>query len=404
MSSACAEPTDAGARVGIGSDIEGDLMLTCDTIWVLEDLIFVRGGTLTIEAGTTIVGTEGSALVIDQDAMIVAEGTEDAPIVMTSIQSEGSRSRGDWGGLVLLGSATTNLEGGVGTAEGFANAPAYGGQDDADSCGSLAYVRVEWAGFAIAEGSELNGITFYACGSSTSMHHVQVHMGADDGIEMFGGTFDADHLIVTGAEDDSFDCDQGYRGTLTDVFVHQDPAVGDNGLEWSNQGTNIVATPLTSPTLCNGTLVGSGSGGDSSKGATFKEGTEAAIHNTVFANFTNELFFLQNIETQSNAERGALMISGNVYVGNGAPRVDAEGDVTWSAEDFQSFLDDNMNVAVDPMFGSADWGSPNISPLEGSPVAGASITTSACPDVGYVGAVEPGGENWTAASWTNYAI
>ncbi len=401
----CADPND-GPTMGINADIEGDMMLTCDTIWVLEDIIFVNGGTLTVEPGTTIKGTEGSALVIDQDAMLVAEGSADAPIVMTSIQAEGSRGRGDWGGLVLLGDAPTNLEGGTGQAEGFANPPSYGGSDSAHNCGSLSYLRVEWAGFAIAEGSELNGITFYACGSDTSVDHVQVHMGADDGIEMFGGSFNADHLVVTGAEDDSIDCDQGYQGDLQYVFIHQDPAIGDNAFEWSNQGTNFGATPTTSPAVANGTIVGSGAGGDKSKGMTLKEGTEAKLVNSIFGNFTNELVFLQNLETQTIAEGGGIAIEGNLYFGSGAPGVDEEegSDVTWTAEDLQTFIDEGGNTEADPMVGSADWGSPDIMPAAGSPAeSGAVAPGNSFEATDYVGAVEPGGDNWTTG-WTNYGV
>jgi hypothetical protein len=401
----CADPND-GPTMGINADIEGDMMLTCDTIWVLEDIIFMRGGTLTIEPGTTIKGTEGSALVIDQDAMLDAVGTADAPIVMTSIQAEGSRGRGDWGGLVLLGAGPTNLEGGTGQAEGFANPPSYGGSDAAHNCGSLSYLRVEWAGFAIAEGSELNGITFYACGTGTSVDHVQVHMGADDGIEMFGGQFNATHLVVTGAEDDSIDCDQGYQGDLQYVFIHQDPAIGDNAFEWSNQGTDFSATPLTSPAVANGTIVGSGAGGDKSKGMTIKEGTEAKLVNSVFGNFTNELVFLQNLETQTIAESGGIAIEGNIYFASGAPGVDEEkgSDVTWTADDMQTFIDDGGNSEADPMLGSAEWGNPDIAPMAGSPVeSGAVAPGNSFEATDYVGAVEPGGDNWTIG-WTNYGV
>lgn len=402
---ACADPED-GPTMGISADIDGDMMLTCDTVWVLEDIIFVRGGTLTIEAGTTIKGTEGSALVIDQDAMLLAEGEPEAPIVMTSIQAESSRGRGDWGGLLLLGDAPTNLEGGTGQAEGFTNPPSYGGSDNAHNCGSLSYLRVEWAGFAIAEGSELNGITFYACGSDTSVSHVQVHMGADDGIEMFGGSFNADHLIVTGAEDDSIDCDQGYQGDLQYVFIHQDPAIGDNAFEWSNQGTNFGATPTTSPAVANGTIVGSGAGGDKSKGMTLKEGTEAKLVNSVFGNFTNELVFLQNRETQAIAEDGGIVIEGNIYFGSGAAGVDEEegSDVTWTAEDLQTFIDDGGNTEADPMVGSTEWGNPDIMPVSGSPAeSGAVAPGDSFEATDYVGAVEPGGDDWTIG-WTNYSI
>ncbi|MBV1859967.1 MAG: hypothetical protein KUG77_16260 [Nannocystaceae bacterium] len=404
ISGACADP-GSGPTMGISADIEGDMLLTCDTVWVLEDIIFVRGGTLTVEPGTTIKGTEGSALVIEQDSTIVAEGTADAPIVMTSIQAEGARGRGDWGGLVLLGSAPTNLEGGVGQAEGFSNPPAYGGADASHNCGSLSYLRVEWAGFAIAEGSELNGITFYACGTDTSVSYVQVHMGADDGIEMFGGDFDADHIVVTGAEDDSIDCDQGFQGSLQYVFIQQDPAIGDNAFEWSNQGTDFSATPTTSPSVANATVIGSGSGGDKSKGLTLKEGTEAALVNSVFGNFTNELVFLQNLETQRVAEGGGVVIEGNVLFDSGAPGVDDEdgSDITWTAAYLQSFLDDGGNIEGDPMLGSVQWGSPDIAPMAGSPVETGAVDPGAGFEAtDYVGAVEPGGDNWTLG-WTNFA-
>ncbi len=399
----CADPND-GPTMEISGNIEGDMMLTCDTIWVLTDIIFVNGGTLTIEPGTTIKGTEGSALVIDQDASIDAQGTADAPIVMTSIQAEGSRGRGDWGGFVMLGDAPVNLEGGSGQAEGFANPPSYGGDDAAHNCGSLSYLRVEWAGFAIAEGSELNGITFYSCGSDTSVDYVHVLQGADDGIEMFGGSFDASHIVVTGAEDDSIDCDQGYQGELQYVFIHQDPAIGDNAFEWSNQGTDFSATPVTSPAVANATIVGSGAGGDKSKGMTLKEGTEAKLVNSVFGNFTNELVFLQNSETQAIAEGGGIIIEGNIYFASGAAGVDDEdgSDVTWTAEDLQTFIDDGGNTEADPMLGSAEWGNPDIAPMAGSPVeSGAVAPGGGFEATDYIGAVEPGGENWTLG-WTNF--
>jgi len=402
-SGACADP-NGGPTMGLNADIEGDTVLTCDTVWVLEDIIFARGGTLTIEPGTTIKGTEGSALVIEQDATLDAQGTADAPIVFTSIQAQGSRGRGDWGGLVLLGNAPTNLEGGVGQAEGFSNPPSYGGDDAAHSCGALSYVRVEWAGFAIAEGSELNGITFYACGTGTSVDHVQVHMGADDGIEMFGGDFSADHIVITGAEDDSLDCDQGFQGDLQFLFIQQDPAIGDNAFEWSNQGTDFAATPTTSPSVANGTIIGSGSGGDKSKGMTLKEGTEAVLVNSVFGNFTNELIFLQNLETQRVLEDGGVSLEGNIYWGSGAPGVDDEdgSDITWTAADLQTFIDDGGNTEADPMLGSTAWGSPDIAPGAGSPVeSGAVAPGGSFEATDYVGAVEPGGDNWTTG-WTNF--
>lgn len=118
----CADASDpAATRVMVSENIDGGAEWTCDTIYVLTSIVFVNGGELTIEPGTTIEGTNGSALVIDSDASITAAGTADAPIVFTSALPPGDRNRGDWGGLVLIGDAPANV--GSALAEGFADPP-----------------------------------------------------------------------------------------------------------------------------------------------------------------------------------------------------------------------------------------------------------------------------------------
>ena len=399
----CADPNDPDApRESVSADLEGGGSWTCDTIYVLEAPVFVRNGTLDIEAGTTIQGAAGSALVIDSTATINAVGAEDAPIVMTSILPEGSRNRGDWGGLVLLGNASINLDGGVGAAEGFANPPAYGGTDDAHNCGTLSYLRVEWAGFELSAGNELNGITFYACGSGTSVDHVQVHMGSDDGLEMFGGAFNLDHIIVTGAADDSIDCDEGFHGQMQYVFIQQDPALGDNCFEWSNQGTDFTATPHTGPHAANVTCIGSGPAGDKSKGMTLKEGTEAYIYSSIFTNITNETILMTHPETQTNAEGGLIELAGLVF---NAPVFGVDDGTMWDAAALEAWVNmQNGIMDADPALPSIDWGSVNGAPGGDSPAASAGMTPSGFEATSYAGAIEPGGEDWTKAAWTNYSL
>jgi len=381
-------------RIEVAGDITEDTTWSADHIYVLTGITFVKGATLTIEPGTVVEGAGGSVLVIDQDARIEAVGTADAPIVMTSVLPEGSRNRGDWGGLVLIGDAPANV--GVGAAEGFPTPPPYGGQDEAHDCGRLSYLRVEWAGFELSPGNELNGITFYACGTGTSVDHVQVHMGSDDGIEMFGGNFDASHLVVTGAADDSIDCDQGFRGNLQHVFVQQDPAVGDNCLEWSNQGNDFAATPVTGPTLTNFTCVGSGAGGEKSKGVTLKEGTEATIRDALFTDITNDAMVLLHQVTQDKAEAGAIVVDGVHFCGGAGFAVsDDEGEVVgWTAADFENWVMTTGTNAKDSDcgLGSTAWGSPDVQPSASLPGVG-----------GYAGAVDPDGDNWTLEPWITYA-
>src|SRR5678816_4396357 len=88
----------------------------------------------------------------------------------TSSLPFGQRSRGDWGGLVMLGKAPINVGGnipggtGICPPEGCKNAPGtfyieglvgnadsvYGGTDPNHNCGTLRYVRVEYAGTIIS--------------------------------------------------------------------------------------------------------------------------------------------------------------------------------------------------------------------------------------------------------------
>src|SRR5262245_48617265 len=98
-------------------DITADQTLSADTLYVLSGYVKVNSGaTLTIPAGTTIVGdtaVPGSSLFILRGAQIDAQGTATDPIVFTSMQPEGSRSPGDWGGVVIVGNGIINKVGTV---------------------------------------------------------------------------------------------------------------------------------------------------------------------------------------------------------------------------------------------------------------------------------------------------
>lgn len=388
-----------GPRMEVPQAIDGDTTLTCDTVWVLTGITFVNSGTLTIEPGTTVLGTAGTALVITTGATIDAVGTAEAPIVMTSINTvDGNPARGDWGGLALFGLATVNVAGGQSVAEGFSeNPPTYGGDDPGHGCGTLSYVRVEWAGNEVSPGNELNAITFYACGTATRVDHVQAHMGLDDGLEMFGGGFEATNLVVTGAADDSIDADEGFTGTLRNVFIHQDPSGGDNCLEWSTQGTDFSATPATNPTIENLTCVGTGASGTDSKGATLKEGVQATIRNSLFASIPNDAIVLANLATQANAEAGDIALPGTHFCGANTFAVDAGDDMaTWTNEDFTAWVTDTAGATVgtDCMLPDATFGAPNVKP-----------PTAITGDGGYAGAVDPAAaDDWTQEAWINYAI
>ena len=229
-----------------------------------------------IAAGTVIRGLGGDlaqgrlpgALIVTRSGRIEARGTPDAPIVFTSARPVGQRAPGDWGGVVLLGSAATNvpadylgsgnragemfveglppaadttygaareleLDAGVpGQSAAITAAITDAASDAASSareprpdpehdCGTLRFVRIEFAGFEVGDTNELNGLTVAGCGRRTQLDYVQVHLGSDDGIELFGGNADLRHIVITGAQDDALDWDQGWTGRVQFLAIRQ---------------------------------------------------------------------------------------------------------------------------------------------------------------------------------------
>ena len=154
---------DDAVKVAVSGDLLVDTRWTADKVWVLRDFVYVRApATLSIEAGTRILGERGSSLIITRGAKIHAVGTRERPIVFTSAVPPGGRYRGDWGGVSLLGRAPINVAGGVNVVAGvpvFGGRGEYGGNDPEDSSGVLNYVRIEFAGYAITPDVKLNGLT-----------------------------------------------------------------------------------------------------------------------------------------------------------------------------------------------------------------------------------------------------
>ncbi len=279
-----------------------DITLTNDTYWVLSGGVFIGakpsvgdpvptdGPTISIEAGTRIIGAGGTAnaLNISRGSRIIAEGQPYAPIVFTGAKtaSEGASS-GDWGGLVINGAAPINTcDSGVCEAVGEGDSGAYGGDNPHDNSGILKYVRVQFAGEKITDTDELNGIAFQGVGDGTTVDYVQVHRNADDGVEFFGGTVNAKHLVLTDNEDDSLDWTQGYQGKIQYVLIQQisDETVDtDRGMEMDNLSENNDATPRAQPVLANVTLMGKAG----ELGMNPRAGTGGNYSNFIVTNFSS---------------------------------------------------------------------------------------------------------------------
>lgn len=299
--------------------------ITSDTLWtkehtyVLKTNVFVKNATLKIEAGTVIKGTYNTSLAITSSAKIDAQGTAAAPIVFTSVIDPGSRQAGNWGGLVLMGKAPINVQGGVDTIEGYPESAdtEYGGTDAAHNCGTLKYVRIEFAGFRLGGNNELNGLTMGGCGSATAVDYVQVHRGLDDGVEMFGGTANLKHIVITLPDDDGLDWDQGWTGKAQFVIVQQNRLVGNHGIEADNSASSPNALPRSNPTLWNVTLVGSdlpkGNAAQTQGGAILRVGTAGSIHNAIITYFNDFAFDVAGPDSIAQANASALVVKNTSF-------------------------------------------------------------------------------------------
>jgi len=197
------------------------------------------GVTLTIAAGVVIAADSSEStndlLLVNRGSKIQAVGTRDAPIVFTSQQNLANNgvsdaTQGQWGGIILLGRARTAV---CATGTGGTNPTPcqqaiegvtgrfYGGTDDADNSGQMSYVQIRYSGIAISDGNELQGLTLGGVGSGTVLDHIQSHNSADDGIEIFGGAANIKYIAVTGADDDGFDVDNGWRGFMQFMIAAQ---------------------------------------------------------------------------------------------------------------------------------------------------------------------------------------
>ena len=326
---------DGSTTCEISGRITSDLTLTANNIYALNGAVFVGNdkadsATLTIEAGTTIYGRSGNDyLVISRDSMIEAEGTATQPITFTSSQdiTGEATSSGQWGGLVLLGNASSNKCPAEGECslqvEGVEAGGVFGGTDDTDSSGTLRYVVVKHAGYEIAPDNELNGITFGGVGSGTTVEYIQVHDNADDGIEFFGGTVNVKYAVLTGNKDDSVDWDNGYRGNMQYILVkHADnDGEANRAIEADNDGSTPNKQPQSNPTIANMTIIGNGfdTADKDSEGIYLREGTKAQLHNFVVTGSAGmgECFEIEGGETSSTtvdqAIAGDTVITNSVF-------------------------------------------------------------------------------------------
>lgn len=370
-------------------NITANRTLTNDKSYRVSGVTRVRGGaTLTVEPGTVIVGAPGSqpasVLLITTGGKIVANGTRSQPIIMTSSQPLGSRQRGDWGGLTLLGKARINDVSGSLPIEGVSDGDDgnYGGTDDAHDCGSLRYVRVEFAGALIRPNEESNSFTWGGCGTATKSEYLQAHYGFDDSFEWFGGINDAKYLVGTYGADDYVDVQLGYRGRVQHGVFFANSDRSNRGIESDNYERDFAATPKGTPTMYNFTFVGSNSAGFDEADSPclyFRRGSAGSFNNMLCYNWTTRTFGGANIADSiaPNITNGSFNATGILSWNNGTAAATPATNTFDSqvAADFRAYLNTPARqvVIADPLLRNPlEYSNPDVRGQIGSPIFRAS--------------------------------
>jgi hypothetical protein len=448
-------PSPQPAAAVLTGPITASRTLSADTTYTISGYVKVQSGaTLTIPAGTTLVGDTtvvGSSLWILRGAKIDAQGTASDPIVFTSARAAGTRKPGDWGGIIIVGNGIINRTGATVLTEGGAAGQAEnyaGGTDNSDNSGTLRYVRIEFAGFDISNGAgqELNSLSSYAVGRGTTYQYIQTLAGLDDSFEWWGGAVDGQFLVSYESGDDHFDWTEGYQGRNQFLIAFQNnrltPAPGTGTVSADPRGfegdgcdpavagcivdsTGVSnSTPFSMPVFANFTMVGpapvAGFPADGN-GAVFRRGTGGTLFNGILGRWKGIALNIRDAFTDSLFEqRDSLNIANMILAGNGfdfdtVGKDFAQSTKFGASNAVQSF---GPTVLVDTLIGlninpsGLDW-----TPKAGSPAAGggsaqvpahfaartANFFGGAMTQTSYIGAADPSGTKWWQG-WTNYAV
>ena len=282
----CAAPT--ATPITIRDSITASTTWTCDNVYLVQGTVEVLSpATLTIGAGTTVLMSNDDLadgnLLVGPGAQLVAVGTPDQPIVFTSSAvglGETPRA-GDWGCVALDGLALGNWgalpDGGVLTYGSPDDANSFPGSTfpflagsgdsshDADSSGTLEYVRMEYGGNVRnsmgAANHEMLGV--YGAGSGTLLDYVDLRQGKLGCLFAEGGSFRARHLICQyGGESGGFDFTRGNQSRAQFLLIQENPSLSSEGIGFKGPSDVNQLPPLTSPTLYNVTACGTFGGTD----------------------------------------------------------------------------------------------------------------------------------------------
>ncbi|HQW24209.1 MAG TPA: T9SS type A sorting domain-containing protein [Bacteroidia bacterium] len=415
--------TKAQSIITVSGDITSNTTWTRNNQYVLSGFVYVTANAeLIIESGTIIKGdkaTKGS-LIITRGSKIFALGNATEPVIFTSGEPLGTRTYGDWGGLIILGRAPINdpagekvIEGGIDAVKGL-----YGGTDVSDNSGTLEFVRIEFPGIAFQPNNEINGLTCGGVGNGTTINNIQVSYSGDDSYEFFGGTVNCKNLISYRGVDDDFDTDFGFSGNLQFIVALRDSNVADvsgsNGFESDNDATGSLNAPLTHATVSNATIIGplvnAGTiiNSNYKRGAHIRRSSQESLYNSIITGYPVGLF-IDGTNCETSATAGDLEVKNTVLAGCLTNFAVASGSAWDLAGWYGTGLFANeiqLNVSDISLTDPHNYSSPNFLPqmsssmLFGADFLSTRLTNSFFDAVTYRGAF--GSIDWTSgwANWT----
>jgi len=258
---------------------------------------FWKGMTLS-GSSAPVLGDIKPFISVTRDSSIEINGTQSAPVLMTSAQgahlpknqaSQFPKKPGDWGGLVINGYGRSNKCTTIEdcTLRGEADTGFYGGDDDEHSSGSISYLQIEYAGDQIDDKKQLNGLTLNGIGVGMELNNIAVLFNADDCIEFFGGAAIVKNLVCYKGLDDGIDSTDGARTFIQNAIIVSSHFLVDgendrHAVEADSSKNPVAHKRLkSSPLLVNVTFIG----GKNSQGLKLRRSTQYRIVNSVMTGF-----------------------------------------------------------------------------------------------------------------------
>ena len=335
----CSTDDEEGTIVPVQGELTGSIT-TNRTLaygnYTLNGIVTIENGvTVTFDAGSTVTAnaTNGvDAIVVKNGGKLIMNGTAAQPIVLT----ESSAVPGSWGGIIMYGDAPINGSGGTTTraSEDGLNLM-YGGTNASHNGGTLRYVRVEYAGKKITDGtSEMNGFSFYSVGSGTILENLVSYKGADDGYEFYGGTVSGTNLISYGNFDDSFDWQDGWKGQNNSNWYAYQTGTGNFGMEIEASNNNNSYFPVvTNITLkrAAGTITEGGSSAAEYDAIQFKKQGNGDFSNILISGYTTSgatAVRIQDAATNTDQVNGSKIKLTAVKINDGTSQFAGAGVIS----------------------------------------------------------------------------